>query len=164
MLDHSSGAAQPPEFSAVLRPHRSLAPAGFLLFMTAISLVSFTAGAYFWLQGAWPVFGFFGLDVLLIYVAFKLNYRAARLYETVTIADQRLEVTRVEASGRAWAWSFNPAWVRLDLAEHSSGTAELWLKSGTEAVSIGQFLSDPERRDFAAALRQAINTHRSGTL
>lgn len=163
MLDHSSGAAQPPEFSTVLRPHRSLSPAGFLLFMTAISLVSFTAGAYFWLQGAWPVFGFFGLDVLLIYVAFKLNYRAARLYETVTIADQRLDVTRVEPSGRAWAWSFNPAWVRLDLAEHTSGTAELWLRSGAEAVSIGQFLSDPERRDFAAALRQAIGSYRTNS-
>lgn len=162
MLDHSSGAAQPPEFSAVLRPHRSLSPAGFVIFMTAISLVSFLAGTYFWMQGAWPVLGFFGLDVLLVYVAFKLNYRAARMYETVVIADERLEVRRVEPSGRAWAWSFNPAWVRLDLAEHVSGTAELWLRSGQDAVSVGRFLSDPERRDFAAALRQAIRNHASG--
>ena len=37
------------------------------------------------LTGAWPVMGFFGLDVLLVYVAFKLNYRSGRLYETVEL-------------------------------------------------------------------------------
>jgi uncharacterized membrane protein len=130
--------------------------------MAAISFVSFTAGTYFWMQGAWPVLGFFGLDVLLVYVAFKLNYGSANLYETVTIADERLEVRRVEPSGRGWLWSFNPAWVRLELDEHPSGTAELWLRSGSEAVSIGRFLSDPERRAFAAALERAIGTYRSG--
>ena len=31
----------------------------------------------FLLLGAWPVFGFFGLDVLLLYLAFRANYRAA---------------------------------------------------------------------------------------
>lgn len=161
MHDPASEVAQPPEFSAILRPHRSLSPTGFLIFMSAISLVSFLAGTYFWMQGAWPVLGFFGLDVLIVYVAFKLNYRSARLYETVTLVDQRLDVRRVEASGRTWVWSFNPAWVKLDLAEHPSGTAELWLRSGGDAVNVGRFLSDPERRDFARELRQAIGSYRS---
>ena len=67
----------------VLHPHRSLSPRGFLILMSAIGLVSFVMGMVFLLIGAWPVMGFFGLDVALIYFAFKLNYRSGRLYETV---------------------------------------------------------------------------------
>ena len=71
--------AQPDSYQAVLTPHRSLGPRGFLILMSAVATVSFVAGFAFLLMGAWPVFGFFGLDVALVYLAFKLNYRAARL-------------------------------------------------------------------------------------
>ena len=62
-----------PTFRAVLHPHRSLGPRGFLILMLAIGGISFVTGMVFLSMGAWPVFGFFGLDVLLVYVAFKLN-------------------------------------------------------------------------------------------
>ena len=76
---------EPTIFSAVLTPHRSLSPAGFLLFMLVLGGISFTTGMVFLLAGAWPVFGFFGLDVLLVYWAFRLNYRSARAYEQVIV-------------------------------------------------------------------------------
>ena len=82
-------------FRAVLYPHRSLGPTGFLILMSAIGGVSFVTGMAFLLKGAWPVFGFFGLDVALIYAAFKLNYRSGRLYETVELTPEALTVTRV---------------------------------------------------------------------
>src|SRR5262245_31831490 len=87
-------------FRAVLAPHRSLAPQGFLLLMAAISLVSFVMGVMFAAIGAWPVFGFYGLDVLLIYVAFRLNYRSGRAYEMVELTPAVLTFTRVDPSGR----------------------------------------------------------------
>ena len=55
---------QPELFSALLTPHRSLNRTGFLALMIFVSLVSFAAGLAFLLMGAWPVFGFFGLDVI----------------------------------------------------------------------------------------------------
>ena len=82
-------------FRAVLYPHRSLGPTGFLILMSAIGGVSFITGMAFLLKGAWPVFGFFGLDVALIYAAFKLNYRSGRLYETVELTPETLTITRV---------------------------------------------------------------------
>ena len=72
------------------RPHRSLGPARIPDPDDCHSgAVSFVAGFVFLLIGAWPVFGFFGLDVVLIYLAFKLNYRAARLYETIDLTPAR---------------------------------------------------------------------------
>ena len=69
--------AEPTLFSALLTPHRSLSPTGFLLFMVVLGGISFTTGIMFLLAGAWPVFGFFGLDVIAVYIAFRANYRAA---------------------------------------------------------------------------------------
>ena len=91
----------PPHFTAVLTPHRSLGPKGFMVLMAAVCAVSFGTGFLFYLLGAWPVIGFMGLDVLLIYIAFKLNFHALRLYETVDLTADALTVTRVAPSGNA---------------------------------------------------------------
>src|SRR5260370_7730407 len=81
--DFDPEAAEPTLFSALLTPHRSLNRTGFLVLMAFLSLISFAAGVAFLLMGAWPVFGFFGLDVLAIYWAFKINFRRARACEEI---------------------------------------------------------------------------------
>jgi len=149
------------QFSAVLTPHRSLGPKGFVVLMAAISSISFGTGLMFYLIGAWPVMGFMGLDVLLVYVAFKLNFRALRVYETVDLTHETLMVTRVDPKGREQSWRFNPYWVRLSLDERVGRTSELSLKSHGKRLVLGSFLTDPEREDFAAALKEALHNARS---
>src|SRR3990170_6671037 len=95
-------------FRAILHPHRSLGPTGFLVLMSAIGVVSFVTGMVFLVMGAWPVLGFFGLDVALVYLAFRLNYRSGRLYETVDLTPAQLTVTRVHPSGRQEQFDCNP--------------------------------------------------------
>jgi uncharacterized membrane protein len=156
MPEVSSRDQKAPLFSALLTPHRSLGPKGFMVLMTAVCLVSFGTGLMFYLMGAWPVVGFMGLDVALIYIAFKLNYRAGRLYETVDLTPAALTVTRVEPSGKAQSWSFNPYWVRLNLEERIGQSTVLSIASHGNRLVFGTFLSDPEREDFAQALRAAL--------
>jgi uncharacterized membrane protein len=93
-----------PIFEAVITPHRSLGQTGFVLLMAAVGAVSFVAGMVFLLLGAWPVFGFFGLDVLLLYWAFRINYRAAAAYEMVTVTPLELKVRRVSHRGKIREW------------------------------------------------------------
>jgi uncharacterized membrane protein len=145
----------------VLTPHRSLGPKGFMILMTAVCVVSFATGLLFYLLGAWPVIGFMGLDVLLIYIAFKLNFRALRLYETVDLTDDALTVTRVAPSGKAQSWSFNPYWVRLSLQQRLGRSSELSLASHGRRLVFASFLSDDEREDFASALSSALTAARS---
>jgi uncharacterized membrane protein len=145
-----------PHFSAVLTPHRSLGPRGFLVFMAALCGISFGTGLLFFLMGAWPVMGFMGLDVLLVYIAFRLNFRALRAYETVDLRPGALTVTRVDPKGREQSWSFNPYWVRLRLDERVGRSSELSLASHGKRLVFGSFLTDPEREDFAAALNAAL--------
>jgi uncharacterized membrane protein len=152
---------QPPRFSAVLTPHRSLGPKGFMVLMGAICVVSFGTGLFFYLLGAWPVIGFMGLDVALIYFAFKLNFRALRLYETVDLTDDALTVTRVAPSGKTQSWSFNPYWVRLTLQPRLGRSSELSLASHGKRLVFASFLTDDEREDFASALSRALSATRS---
>lgn len=143
-------------FRAVLHQHRSLSPTGFLILMTAIGGVSFVTGIVFLAMGAWPVFGFFGLDVALIYLAFKLNYRSGRLYETVELSPEMLTVTRVHPSGKRESFDLNPYWVRVLLTQQTDGRTDLRLASHGREFSFGRFLTDDERRDFSNALSTAI--------
>jgi uncharacterized membrane protein len=145
-----------PAFRAVLTPHRSLSPRGFLILMTFVGVISFIAGMSFLAMGAWPVMGFFGLDVLAIYIAFKLNYRAGRHVETVEITTTDLTVTRTRPNGRREAFALNPYWAHVHLAERPDGANALYLRSHGKAYAIGAFLNDDERRDLSTALDRAL--------
>jgi uncharacterized membrane protein len=145
----------------VLTPHQSLGPKGFMVLMAAVCIVSFGTGLLFYLLGAWPVIGFMGLDVALIYIAFKLNFRALRLYETVDLTDDSLTVTRVAPSGKAQSWSFNPYWVRLTLQPRLGRSSELSIASHGSRLVFASFLTDEEREDFAAALGSALSAART---
>jgi uncharacterized membrane protein len=144
-------------FDAVLQPHRSLSPHGFVVLMLGISLICFTAGAVFMIAGAWPVMGFFGLDVLLIYIAFRVNYIAARRYETVRLTEETLVVERVTPNGKRQTWQFQPYWLRISMDDPPRPDSQLMLTSHGRSIAIGAFLTPGERLEFAQALRGALD-------
>jgi uncharacterized membrane protein len=157
-------ASQDPKiFSAVLTPHRSLGPTGFLIFMLVLGGISFVSGMVFLMAGAWPIFGFFGLDVLLVYWAFRINYRAARAYETVTVTASELTLRKVSHHGRVSEWTLNPLWVRLDRDEHAEyGIERLYLVSRGRRLPIASFLGADEKASFAQALSAALGEAKRG--
>jgi uncharacterized membrane protein len=148
-------------FDAMLTPHRSLSRSGFTLLMTAISLVSFAAGFGFWRLGAWPVCGFMGLDVALIYSAFRLSFRSGRLAETIQLSDTELLVRRVQPTGKVETWRFQPYWVRVIFPEPATMESQVTLTSHGRTLTVGSFLALPERVAFATALRDALRRHRT---
>src|ERR1700676_1020948 len=155
--------AQPELFSALLTPHRSLNRTGFLVLMVFLSVVSFTAGLAFLLMGAWPVLGFFGLDVLAIYWAFRVNFLRARASEEIRMTPSELRVRRVSHRGRVVEWVLNPLWVQLDQKTHVEfGIEKLYLVSKGRRVSIASFLGPDEKASFAKALLAALQAARRG--
>jgi uncharacterized membrane protein len=155
--------AEPTLFSAIITPHRSLGGLGFFILMGVVSVVSFAAGMVFLIMGAWPVFGFFGLDVLLIYWAFRINYRRALAYEEVMVTATELRVRKVSHRGKVAEWTLNPLWVRLDRDPHAEfGIERLFLVSRGRKLPIAGFLSPPEKESFAAALGAALGEAKRG--
>jgi uncharacterized membrane protein len=154
--------AAAPLFDVVLYPHRSLNPMGFGILMGCVAAVSFAAGLLFFLVGAWPVVGFLGLDVLLIYGAFKLSFRAARLTETIALTEEELLVRRVSPRGRVRTWTFQPFWVRVALDEDAGRDSRLVLSSHGRQVALGDFLMHDERVALARDLRSALAPLKAG--
>ena len=152
---------EPRLFSAILHPHRSLSNTGFLLVLGFIGAVSFATGVAFTLMGAWPVMGFYGLDVLAIYFAFKINYRSGKAYELVELSPELLKITQVQPSGRSRSFDFNPYWVKVLLNEWPDGSADLKLALHGNEFEFARFLNADEKKDFAEALRGALTIARS---
>jgi uncharacterized membrane protein len=154
---------EPTLFSAVLTPHRSLGRTGFLVVMLLIGGISFVAGLVFFIAGAWPVVGFLGLDVLLVYCAFQVSYRAAAAYEQVTVTASTLTVRKVSHRGEVAEWTLNPVWVRLQREAHEEfGIQRLFLVSHGRRLPVATFLGPKEKASFATALAAALGEARRG--
>ena len=155
--------AQPEIFSALLTPHRSLNRTGFVVVMAFVTFVSFAAGLAFLLMGAWPVFGVFGLDVLAIYWAFRVNFRRAKASEEILVTPSELRLRRISHRGHVVEFVLNPLWVQLDQISHAEyGIEKLYLVSKGRRVSIASFLGPDEKASFAKALTAALQAARRG--
>lgn len=144
-------------FDAVLHPYRSLSPRGFAILMVLLGAISFAAGFSFIALGAWPVFGFLGLDLALVYFAFRMNYRAARNYELVRLTEDKLSIARGGPRSRHETLVFQPYWVRVEFDDPPSHESQLRLTSHGRSVTIGAFLSPDERHELARDLIKELD-------
>jgi len=152
-----------PFFQALLTPHRSLGRTGFMVLMGTLAAIWLVTGAIFLARGAWPVFGFFGLDLLLVYGAFRLNYRAARAREEVSVSRTSLDIRKIAPSGRTVAHHFNPFWSRFSVNRHAEiGITSMAVDSRGESVPIGAFLNPDDRESFASAFSGALAKAKRG--
>jgi uncharacterized membrane protein len=143
-------------FERVLLPHRSLPPRGFHIMLLLLGLLSLAVGIGFVSIGAWPVCGFFGIDVAAIYVAFRLSYRSARQREILRLTGDDFTVERVGVYGERRRWQFQPFWLRVVLEERTDESNRLVIASHGRRLVIGEFLGPPIRREVAATLRAAL--------
>jgi len=145
-------------WQATLTPHRSLTRQGFLTVMTLVAAVNLVVGGLFAAIGAWPVAGFAGLDVLLIWWAFKANFDDARRLERISITEGELVLDRLQASKPPEQRRFVRRWVRVELEEDREREliGRLSLVSGQSRVAIGDFLAPEERKSLAKALRAEL--------
>lgn len=136
---------------AVLTPHRSLSRKAYRLMFAAVVIANLAIAAYFVAQGAFPVAGFLGLDVLAIWIAFRLNYRDGLREERVRVGREQVHVARRDPSGAETHWIASPVWARA-----ASDELGVTIRVGGKGLRVGSFLSPPERHEFARALDAAL--------
>ena len=158
------GAFERPLFAAVIRPHRSLAPNGFAVLMTVCCLATVFASSVFVAFGLWPVAGFFGLDLVALYIAFRVNFRDGRSFEEIVLTRIEFLCRRVTHRGERREWRFNPLWMRLQREQQDDefGLMRLAVTSRGERVVIARDLSPPEREDLADELGRALAEAKRG--
>lgn len=144
-------------FDAILHPHRSLTRVGFFAVMAVMAASSLILGTIFYLAGAWPIVGFCGLDVLVLYLALKRNFRDALIYETVRLTADELRVEKGDIKGPQRVWTFQPHWLRVAMDDPPEHESQVVLSSHGRSVVVGAFLSPAERLDFARALSAELD-------
>jgi uncharacterized membrane protein len=141
-----------------LTPHRSLTREGFIVLMAVFGFANLAAGLMFLVAGAWPVFGFMGLDVLILWWAFRQNFSDAKKAERITLLDDRVTLSRIASDGATQDIEFNRRWLRVDLEydEERELFGRLLLTSHGVSHEIASFLGADERRSLAHELRRVI--------
>lgn len=147
-------------FDAVLYPHRSLPRHGFRIVMGLFGAIGVVIGTGFLLLGAWPVFGFLGLDVLLLSWALRRNDRSGRMVETVRLTEDALTVCRIDEHGTPRTWTFQPYWLRVTMDDPPRHESQVTLSSHGRSLVVAAFLAPEERLDFARALCRALDRQR----
>lgn len=158
----SETSADAPIFSALLVPYRSLGKRGFTILMAFLGVVSIGTSLGFLIEGAWPVVGFFGLDVALVWLAFKASYRSAKAREEVRVSRTDLLVRKVSPRGVVQEAHFNPFWARFQVARHDEiGITRMAVSGQGHSTEIGGFLNPDDRESFATAFGRALQKARS---
>jgi uncharacterized membrane protein len=155
-------AEEPPLLELVLTPHRSLPRHGFVALMAVLIGFNFVAGLVFLMVGAWPVIGFLGLDVLLVWLAFRLSYARARQSERLAFYRDRLSIRRRDHWGREETLDLQPYWLRVRVVRHQGTVTRLVLTSHGRRHAIGQFLAPDERERLALHIDEVLAAMREG--
>lgn len=147
----TAGAAA--RYALTARRNNSLSTAGRLLafgFILAVSLgVALAFGVVF---GAWLILPFAGLEMLVLYLAFRYVERHAEDYEHVTIEGDRVHVEVLDGGHRR-QFEFNRCWAQVVCAGDGSRLA---LRSHGRDLEIGRHLNQEQRLAVARELKLTL--------
>ena len=153
---NKKGNAGSETYIITLWPYRSLSLRGFRILMVVLaSLMSIIATGFF-LLGAWPVIGFLGAEILIVWFAFKVNYRAGQLVETVEITPNYVQITRTNWRGNETQTCLDSPWVQAELQEEQEHRPKLILRAHAQKMEIGSFMPPIEKDALATALNNAL--------
>ena len=140
-------------------PYRSLSKKSFRNLMFVVCFIFFSIGVFFWSLGAWPVFGFLGLDIILLYLAFKINYKSGEIFENLKLFNSNLLVTRSFPSGKSQSWSLEPYWTRVEISKNFPNDQKLVLKSKDKVVLLGSFLNLNDKKKLMKKINEALKEY-----
>ena len=126
--------------------------------MLVVCFIFFSVGIFFWHIGAWPVFGFLGLDVFLLYYAFRINYKSGEIFETIKLIKQNLLITRNFPSGKKQTWNLEPYWTKVEILNPATHQHNLIIKSKNKVVSLGSFLNYNDKKILLKKIESALKS------
>lgn len=147
-----------PDWAVTLRPNRSMTREGVAALVAIVAILNLSAALVFVVAGAWPILGFLGLDVLIMWWALRKNWADGERYEQIQVQGDELTLRRFPVAGEAREMRFNTRWLRVDLEFDAARelVGRLFLNYRDERFEIGSFLGADDRKSLARALRGVV--------
>lgn len=146
--------ADSPPFVHLSVPNRSLGPRGRRWCFAAIGGTTLVVALGATMLGAWPVMPFAGLEVALVWLAFRIVQRHDADFERLEIAGLELRLASRDARRETHVVA-QREWARVVLKERGH-RCTLGLAYAGRTVPLGRMLSDDGRRELAAQLRGKV--------
>lgn len=147
-----------------LEPSKSLRPEGANLILVILGGFGLVISGSFMVFGAWPVFGFMALDVLLIYIAFQAQYRRSNRGQEITISNDKIEIKYFKGGVCVKTILLNKYWAKLEQFNCFNHRSKLMFSSHGKFSEIGEFLSLKEKQKLVADLKPLLgNGHCNAT-
>ena len=147
-----------------LEPSKSLRPEGANLVLVILGGFGLVISGSFMVFGAWPVFGFMALDVLLIYIAFQAQYRRSNRGQEITISNDKIEIKYFKGGVCVKTILLNKYWAKLEQFNCFNRRSKLMFSSHGKFSEIGEFLSLKEKQKLVADLKPFLgNSHCNAT-
>jgi len=153
---HDKSLADSESIVITLWPYRSLSLGGFRILIAVLTCLMGLIGLGFYLIGAWPVLGFLGLEIFIVWYAFKWNYRSGQLVETVAITPKQVDITRTDWRGHSKTICLNGLWIKAELDTKEKKRCRLYLRQHANKLEIGAFMPPAEKPSLAIALNEAF--------
>ena len=144
------------DFCIELSPNRSGTLRGFHIIIGLLLCLFIPIGLLFSLLGAWPVFGFMGIELGLLYIAFRCNQKDSKAYERLSLNNNSLVVERHDPWRGLQSWTFQPQWLQVKLDHSNERESKLTLNSKGQHLALGIYLTSNEKSDVAALLLTAL--------
>ena len=151
-LDDGVAGENTADYVYTARRNNSLTSSGRLIafgFLLTVSVGIATALSL--TLGAWPILPFAGMEMIVLFAAFRYIDRHAGDYERITIRDNSVEV-EVRDGGSIWRVELERYWARVTHADDGS----LVLRSRGREVELGRHLREEQRSAFARELRREL--------
>ena len=146
-------------YSITLKPYRSLSKIGFILLMVVLCTFCFVTGIMFIKIGAWPVFGFFGLDVFLVYVFFKLSFKSGEEFEVINLTKKKLIIKKYKEKKIIKTYILDANWVKIQIQNPLEHSSKLQISSKNKSIIIGSFLRLDEKIEVLQNIENALRKH-----
>lgn len=142
------------------RGNFSLDAGGLLNLLLALGAVTLGLAAVLAWQGYWPILLIAVIQIMLVGWVLVVAWQRSWVVEQIVVAPDRITVThqrhrRVQRRELATAW----AAVELERPRVAWYGPRVILRSRNTRVELGQFLTQAEREQLAAQLRQAIGNY-----
>jgi uncharacterized membrane protein len=141
-------------YTLTARRNNSLSSSDRIRAFGFIAVVSLGIAVTFAWLGAWLILPFAGIEVLVLFFAFRCIERHARDYERLTISGDVLQIEIAEVES-VQQFQFNRWWAQV---VYEPDCGRLALRSHGREIEFGRHLTEEERLAVAGALRQRLRS------
>ncbi len=137
-------------FNLFAKPNRSLTPAGRLLWLALMASTTMLVAVAGFAIGAWLILPFAGLEIALVWVAFRFIAQHDGDYETLTVGETNFKweqrcgrCTDVLEGNKYWA-TFEPV--------NIVGRSEMRLRYAGKTIVVGKHFAIEEQKQLTQRL------------